>query len=257
MCLECGCSEPDSITIDGKPIVKIPSHSHQIDGQEGQDAAREISIKRDILQKNNTVAQHNREHLQKHRVFCMNWISAPGSGKTALLEKLITLYGADVPMFVIEGDQQTANDANRIRQAGAKALQINTGATCHLDAEMVHSALHQVDLDEVKLLVIENVGNMVCPTAYDLGEMMKVAVISCPEGDDKPIKYPDLLLTSQVLLINKTDLIPYLDFSLDRCIELTKKVNPAIKVFPVSAKTGEGMAEFFEWISSNINQNLL
>lgn len=248
MCLDCGCSESSGVTIDGKPVMQTATHSHELDHGD----SRELSIKRDILQKNNQIAQHNRDHLASKKIFCMNWISAPGSGKTTLLEKLITEHSKDLPMFVIEGDQQTANDAERIRRAGADALQINTGATCHLDADMIHHALHQAELDAVKILVIENVGNMVCPTAYDLGEMMKVAIISCPEGEDKPVKYPDLILSSQILLINKTDLIPYLDFNLDRCIELSKKVNPEIAVFPVSAKTGEGLSQFVECIRQNI-----
>jgi len=178
----------------------------------------------------------------------MNWISAPGSGKTALLERLIRDYGAELPISVIEGDQQTDNDARRIIKAGADAVQINTGAACHLDASMIHHALHRMQLAQTQLLVIENVGNMVCPTAYDLGEDLKVAIISTPEGEDKPVKYPDLLITASVLLINKIDLIPYLDFNLENCIALSKKVNPAITVFPVSAKTGEGLPAFYEWL---------
>ncbi len=258
MCLECGCSETDEISIDGKPL-KGGHHHHSHDHNHGHSHhhshdhdhgdAREISIKQSILHKNDHIAQHNREHLRAQGVFTMNWISAPGSGKTAMLEKLIKDYGSELAMFVIEGDQQTDNDAQRIRDAGAKALQINTGAACHLDAEMIHQALHKTELTDTRLLVIENVGNMVCPTAYDLGEDLKVALVSCPEGEDKPVKYPDLIMTADVLLINKIDLIPYLDFNLERCIELSRKINPQLTVFPVSAKTGEGVKEFFDWLS--------
>ncbi len=242
MCLECGCSETGEVTINGKKMGHHHDHDTMNDG-----SGREISIQRDILSKNNELARHNREHLQSRHIFSMNWISAPGSGKTALLERLIKDYGSSLPISVIEGDQQTDNDAQRIIKAGASAIQINTGAACHLDANMIHQALHQVDLEKTRLLVIENVGNMVCPTAYDLGEDLKVAIISAPEGEDKPVKYPDLLITANVLLINKIDLIPYLDFNLDNCMALSKKVNPQIEIFPVSAKTGEGIQAFYNW----------
>ncbi len=250
MCQECGCSGAEEITIDGKAINQKDHHHH--DDKPGE-SSREINIKQEILHKNNHIASHNREHLQAKGIFSMNWISAPGSGKTAMLERLITDYGTDISFTVIEGDQQTENDANRIRKAGANALQINTGAACHLDAEMIHHALHKIDLKDTRLLIIENVGNMVCPTAYDLGEDLKIALISSPEGEDKPIKYPDLILASDVLLINKTDLIPYLDFSLENCISFAKKVNPQITIFPVSAKTGEGVDKFFSWITDKLN----
>ena len=262
MCLECGCSETGEVTIDGQ---KIDPHQHDHDHHDHDHhhhghshhteikAGREITIQRDILSKNNALAQHIREHLQSKKIFSMNWISAPGSGKTALLERLIQDYGRELPISVIEGDQQTDNDAQRIIRAGAKAVQINTGAACHLDAGMIHHALHRIDLQQTRLLVIENVGNMVCPTAYDLGEDLKVAIISAPEGEDKPVKYPDLLITANVLLINKIDLIPYLDFNLQNCMELAKKVNPLIEIFPVSAKTGEGIPAFHDWFMDQIN----
>ena len=258
MCLECGCAEVDEVKIDGKPMKhrRDRGHSHGDCGhrhdrdkkEQKTGSAREIDVKRNILDKNNQTARHNREHLKAQGVFTMNLISAPGSGKTAILEKLISDYGAEFPVYVIEGDQQTDNDAKRIKAAGADALQINTGAACHLDAEMIHRALHKIDLKDRKFLIIENVGNMVCPTAYDLGEDLKVAIVSCPEGEDKPVKYPDLMLTADVLLVNKIDLIPYLDFNLRTCIELSKKVNPQITVFPVSAKTGEGLDLFATWL---------
>ena len=240
MCIECGCGSESHTTIDGKEMSPL------------QKNHKEIDIQQDILVKNNHIARHNREHLAKNNVFCMNWISAPGSGKTSLLEKLIKDYGDVLDFSVIEGDQQTDNDAQRIKDAGASATQINTGSACHLDAEMIHQVLHKIDLENTKILVIENVGNMVCPTAYDLGENMKLSIISCPEGEDKPIKYPDLLLTSRVLLINKIDLLPYLDFDLDRCVKYSKQVNPDLQIFPVSAKSGEGIPEFIAWLKKNI-----
>ncbi len=237
MCLECGCSETDEVTIDGKPVGHDHHHHHTHD-HSASEGTREISIKQEILHKNNHIAQHNRDHLAEKGVFSMNWISAPGSGKTAMLERLIRDFGSDLPFFVIEGDQQTDNDSRRIQEAGADAMQINTGAACHLDAEMIHQALHRADLKDGQLLVIENVGNMVCPTAYDLGENIKVSLVSCPEGEDKPLKYPDLIMVADVLLINNNDLIPCPDFNLDVCIAYAIKVNPQISAFPASAKPG-------------------
>ena len=251
MCLECGCGEGSHTTIDGK---KMEPHQHDHHHQhEYSHDHKEIEIQQDILAKNNHIALHNREHIARHNVFCMNWISAPGSGKTFLLERLIKDHGEKFKFSVIEGDQQTDNDAQRIKDAGASATQINTGSACHLDAEMIHQALHKIDMENTKILIIENVGNMVCPTAYALGENMKLSIVSCPEGEDKPIKYPDLLLTSKVLLINKIDLLPYLDFDLDRCIKFSKQVNPDLEIFPVSAKSGEGIPEFVSWLEKNIN----
>ncbi|MBF0286897.1 MAG: hydrogenase nickel incorporation protein HypB [SAR324 cluster bacterium] len=255
MCQECGCLEVDQIKIDGK-LLSARNHTHQHDhshhAENNVDTGREISIKQNILQKNNQIASHNREHFAAHHVFSMNWISAPGSGKTTLLEKMIEDLGNNLSIAVIEGDQQTDNDAARIRQAGAEAVQVNTGAACHLDAEMIHQALHKLPLQKNSLLVIENVGNMVCPTAYDLGEHLKLSIISCTEGDDKPLKYPDLLLTSKVLLINKIDLLPYLDFNVENCMQWAKKINPEIIIFPVSAKTKEGLSEFYQWLQQNL-----
>jgi len=241
MCQDCGCLETGNTTINGE----LMHQSHEI---KSDHLTHEISLKKQILHKNNEIAQHNRDHLEKKSVYCLNWISAPGSGKTSLLEKLIKDMGSKIPIFVIEGDQQTDMDADRIRQAGGIAVQINTGSACHLDAEMIHKALHHLDLTEKSLLCIENVGNMVCPTAFDLGEHIKLAVISCTEGDDKPLKYPDLILASQVLLINKTDLLSYLDFDLEKVILNALKINPEIKIFSVSAKTGEGLDSFYNWL---------
>lgn len=256
MCQECGCLEIDKVTIDGKSpesmesLEKTYHHPHVHESSSSSPGSQVISIKEEILHKNNHIAAHNREHLAKQKIFCMNWVSAPGSGKTAILERMIHDLKKTLPIAVIEGDQQTDRDTQRILQTGTPALQINTGAACHLDAEMIHQALHQMNLETIRLLMIENVGNMVCPTAYDLGEYLKVAVISCPEGEDKPVKYPDLLLNARVLLINKIDLLPFLDFDLDQCVNLARKVNPMIAIFPVSARTGEGFEEFYDWLKS-------
>lgn len=250
MCKDCGCPENGAITINGT-LLKTPNDG-SLHVHENEVAAfgrtKEITIKKNILSKNNSLAASNRRHFQSHAVFCTNWISAPGSGKTMLLERFIGDHPNPSSITVIEGDQQTDNDAKRIRTAGAKAMQINTGAACHLNAEMIQQALKQLELENNTLLFIENVGNMVCPTAFDLGEAFKVAIISCTEGDDKPIKYPDIILSAKVLLINKVDLLPHVIFDLDRCIQFAQNINPAIQIFPVSATSGAGLPLFYQWL---------
>lgn len=262
MCQDCGCVETGLVNIEGEARHHHDhghhhhhDHGHQ-QGSASQDpaAVRELSLKQSILSKNDHLAAHNREHLKKQGIFTMNWVSAPGSGKTSLLERLVGDRPGGREVFVIEGDQQTTNDAERIRAKGAKALQIETGTACHLDADMIHRALHGLEPQSGSLLVIENVGNMVCPTAFDLGEDFKLAVISTPEGEDKPLKYPDLILNSKVLLINKVDLLPYLDFNLDQCRENAQKLNPNIQVFAVSAKTGEGLDSFYQWLEAQMSE---
>lgn len=210
-----------------------------------------VTIQQDILNENNRIAGHNREHLEQHQVAAFNWISAPGSGKTSLLEALARQLPQGVTMGVIEGDQRTDNDAKRLAKLGIAAVQINTGSACHLDAAMVHEAFHQLNLAELNWLMIENVGNMVCPTAYNLGEHHKIAVISTPEGSDKPEKYPDLILTAELLVINKIDLAPHLDFDLEQCRNAALRIKPTIKVLTVSAKTGQGMQDLLNWLQTH------
>lgn len=217
--------------------------------QDDEHTGRQIPLGQDILSLNNELAAHNRQHLQDKGIFCLNIISAPGSGKTSLLERLGRDYGDKLAMAVIVGDQQTDNDQRRLQEAGHNAIQINTGAACHLDARMVHKAMHSLDLSMTKLLIIENIGNMVCPTAYDLGEDLRIAVVSTPEGEDKPIKYPDLILSSDVLLINKVDLLPYVNFNMDECCRQTERLKPGLEIFQISASTGEGMADFWQWLT--------
>ncbi len=215
----------------------------------GMNARRIIEIERNILGKNNEYAAANRARLAAAGVFALNFVSSPGSGKTTLLVRAIADLKADCPIAVIEGDQQTANDAERIRAAGAPAIQINTGKGCHLDAHMVGHALDALPLDLGGLLFIENVGNLVCPAAFDLGEAHKVVVLSVTEGEDKPLKYPDMFAAADLMLINKVDLIPHLDFDLERCVEYARRINPRIEMLTVSARTGEGMPAFYSWIA--------
>ena len=228
MCIDCGCAAPD--------------HHHD------EPQRKTISVEEDILSKNNRLANKNRELFEQQQIFTLNLVSSPGSGKTTLLEKTLTDLKNEISFAVLEGDQQTTNDADRIAATGTPAHQINTGAGCHLDAHMVGHGLEHFELDEIEMLMIENVGNLVCPAAFDLGEAHKVAILSITEGEDKPIKYPDMFHAADLLLLNKIDLLPYLDFDIDKCIDYAKRVNPRIQVLQVSATTGEGMQDWYQWI---------
>ena len=216
----------------------------------GLSQSRMIQIEQDILGKNDGYAIQNRAQFVEHNLLALNLVSSPGSGKTTLLTQTIEAIQANMPCGVIEGDQQTANDADRIRATGVKAVQINTGKGCHLDAHMVGHALEQFDLDAQQVLFIENVGNLVCPAAFDLGEAHKVAILSVTEGEDKPLKYPDMFDAADLMILNKTDLLPYLDFDVEQCIDYARRVNPQIEVIQLSAKSGEGMQQWFDWIQA-------
>jgi hydrogenase nickel incorporation protein HypB len=218
----------------------------------GMSQARMVKIERDILAKNNAYARDNRTFFADHGIFTLNLVSSPGSGKTTLLVKTIAALQGRLPLAVIEGDQQTDNDAARIRATGATALQINTGKGCHLDAHMVGRAMQQLALQDDSLLLIENVGNLVCPASFDLGEAHKVAILSVTEGEDKPLKYPDMFRAADIMLLNKCDLLPYLQFDADLAVENARRVNPAIQVIRTSATTGEGLAEWLAWIEGGL-----
>jgi hydrogenase nickel incorporation protein HypB len=216
----------------------------------GLSAERVVSIERDILAKNDAYAAANRERLRRDGVLALNLVSSPGSGKTSLLVKAIEALRSRRAVAVIEGDQRTSNDAARIRQTGAPAVQINTGKGCHLDAHMVGHAMEDVPLERGGVLFIENVGNLVCPAAFDLGEAHKVVVLSVTEGEDKPEKYPDMFAAADLMLLNKSDLLPHLDFDVGRCLASAITVNPRLQTLVVSAKTGEGLAAFLAWIEA-------
>jgi len=209
-----------------------------------------VQIEQDILGKNDRYAAENRAALAADNILALNLVSSPGSGKTTLLTRTLNECKDRYPAGVIEGDQQTANDADRIRATGVKAVQINTGKGCHLDAHMVGHALQQFDLGPRGVLFIENVGNLVCPAAFDLGEAHKVAILSVTEGEDKPLKYPDMFHAADLMILNKTDLLPYLDFDAALCIEYARRVNPQIEVIELSARNGEGMAQWYAWIEA-------
>ena len=214
----------------------------------GLSQSRLVRIEQDILGKNNRYAAANRRWFAEHAILALNLVSSPGSGKTALLTRTLEDLKGDLPAVVIEGDQQTANDAERIRATGVRALQINTGKGCHLDAHMVGHALDALTPADGSVLFIENVGNLVCPAAFDLGEAHKVVILSVTEGEDKPLKYPDMFHAADLMLLNKVDLLPYLQFDVDRCIDYARRVNPRIKVLQVSAQSGAGMADWYQWL---------
>jgi len=238
MCTTCGC---------GGESARIEGHRHDHDHA---GDSRTIQLELDILAKNNAYAAENRTFFAGRGILALNLVSSPGSGKTALLVKTIGMLGERLESFVIEGDQQTSNDADRIRATGAPAVQINTGKGCHLDAHMVGHALETLAPTEGSVVFIENVGNLVCPAAFDLGESHKVTILSVTEGEDKPLKYPDMFAASDLVLLNKTDLLPHLDFDVAATIENARKVHPSVKVLQVSARTGEGMDAWIAWLSA-------
>ncbi len=220
----------------------------------GLSQERIVRIERDILSKNDAYARDNRAFFAARGVLALNFVSSPGSGKTTLLVRAIEDLTSKLPISVIEGDQQTSNDAERIRATGAPAIQINTGKGCHLDAHMVGHALESLDLKKGSALFIENVGNLVCPAGFDLGEAHKVVVLSVTEGEDKPLKYPDMFAAADLMLLNKADLLPHLSFDVGKCLANALRVNPHLQTLVVSATTGEGMAALYAWIEARAAQ---
>ncbi|MFZ2971729.1 MAG: hydrogenase nickel incorporation protein HypB [Ferribacterium limneticum] len=218
----------------------------------GMSQARMVQIEQDILSKNNTYAAANRQSFDDKGIFALNLVSSPGSGKTTLLCKTIELLKDKVAISVVEGDQQTSNDAERIRATGVQALQINTGKGCHLDGHMVGHAVQRLQPADESLFLIENVGNLVCPAAFDLGEHHKVAILSVTEGEDKPLKYPDMFAAADVMLLNKVDLLPYLEFDADLAEANARRVNPDLTIFRVSATSGDGLSAWLDWIQSGL-----
>ncbi|BBN59209.1 hydrogenase nickel incorporation protein HypB [Hydrogenovibrio marinus] len=274
MCTVCGCGEGE-VSIEG---AHAHAHSHDHgDNQEhqhgengdlhygqgpahahapGMTQSRMIEIEQNILSKNDEYAHENRHTFGHKGLFVLNLVSSPGSGKTTLLTQTVEHLKNKLPVAVIEGDQQTANDADRIRATGVPAIQVNTGKGCHLDAHMVGHAVSHLDVEDYGVLFIENVGNLVCPSAFDLGEDHKVAILSVTEGEDKPIKYPDMFAAADLMVLNKVDLLPYLEFDVDACIKYAQRVNPNIEVLLVSAKSGEGMSEWLNWLVTRRNNKL-
>ena len=261
MCTTCGCGHTHDHHHD-HDHQHGHDHHHDHDHQHGHDhphdhphddmkprrahdadfgADRAIAVEEDILARNDEVARRNRAYFKAHGIFALNFVSSPGSGKTEFLAATIRKLGGRAKLAVIEGDQQTENDAERIRATGAKALQIQTGEGCHLDASMIERALGELRPEDGSLLFIENVGNLVCPAAFDLGEAHKVVILSVTEGEDKPLKYPDMFRASDIMILNKIDLLPYVPFNAEKCEEYARRVNPDIRILRVSALTGEGL----------------
>jgi hydrogenase nickel incorporation protein HypB len=237
MCTTCGC-----------PTDSHANHHHHHHHHDKPVSGGKISLELDILAKNNSFAAENRRLFKEKGVFALNLVSSPGSGKTTILEQTLRELSGKQRCAVIEGDQQTDNDARRIAATGVPVKQINTGAGCHLDAHMVGHALEDLPITDLDILFVENVGNLVCPASFDLGEHHKVVVLSVTEGEDKPLKYPQMFHAADVMLLNKVDLLPYLDFDVEKCLEMARRVSPGIRIFQLSAKSGAGMAEWYDWL---------
>jgi len=277
MCGTCGCSEGNKATVidlqtgehthidaEGNEIIHTHDHDHSHNHNHEQDHKHDLSsvsahanahgttvaLEQAIMQKNDALAIRNRAWFSGREILALNLVSSPGSGKTTILERTIIDLKGKTPICVIEGDQQTANDAQRIKDSGAPSVQINTGTGCHLEADMVMVGLKALKPTAGSIVMIENVGNLVCPALFDLGEMAKVAILSVTEGEDKPLKYPHMFQASDLMLLNKIDLLPHLDFDVKACLTYAKQVNPNIEIIQLSAKTGEGMADWYTWLDN-------
>ncbi len=268
MCTTCGCghnAQPTLTTMPGleaarfvplnanpSPAAGKPETADAATQQAARAHGRTLELEARILEHNDRLAQANREWLAQNRILALNLVSGPGAGKTTLLERTIRDLAPQCPVQVIEGDQETQFDAERIRATGAPAVQINTGTGCHLEADMLGQALQALDPASDSLVLIENVGNLVCPALFDLGESAKVVILSVTEGADKPLKYPHMFRASSVLLLNKMDLLPHVDFDVAACVRYARQVNPDILVFPVSATRGDGMDDWYGWLQQQL-----
>jgi hydrogenase nickel incorporation protein HypB len=285
MCVTCGCSDNAKATVtdlaSGK-VIPVPaenhdhshdhshehphSHDHEHDQSHNHNHAHSpahthagmhgttISLEAKILAKNDLLAERNRGWFAGRNILALNLVSSPGSGKTTILERTISDLKDSLPINVVEGDQETINDAERIKSTGCRVVQINTGTGCHLEADMLARGIKELQPPMDSVVMIENVGNLVCPALFDLGEKCKVAILSVTEGEDKPLKYPHMFRAAEVMILNKIDLLPYLDFKVDDCINYAKRVNPDIKIFQLSATTGEGMDGWYEWLQEQLQQ---
>ena len=276
MCGTCGCGSPDGHVSIQKPGEDLHDHNHHHDHVHDEHTHQHshhehnhdhdhshshshdhshvhvkktvIEVQQDILQHNDLMASRNRGFFEAKDLYVINLVSSPGSGKTSILERTLIDLKDQLDFAVIEGDQQTLQDANRIDALDVPVIQINTGKGCHLESDMVYDAVKQLTPVDGSVLMIENVGNLVCPSMFDLGEQKRVVIISTTEGEDKPLKYPDMFLTSDICIINKIDLLPYLDFDLDKLKSYALQVNPKLEFFEVSATKGEGMETWYKWL---------
>lgn len=274
MCSTCGCSQEDgAVTLqlmgqethvhigsDGQ-IISHHHHGHgHLHGHRHTHALSKpsktvVQVELDILQKNKLQAERNRGFFEAKNILALNFVSSPGAGKTSLLERTLTDLKGEIPFYVIEGDQQTSNDAMRIAATEAPVVQINTGKGCHLDAAMVHHALHQLNPSEHSVVAIENIGNLVCPALFDLGERLRVVIFSVPEGQDKPIKYPDMFESAQICILNKVDLLPYVPFDLQKAKNYALQVNPHLEFLEISTINGHGMHTWYNWLRNQFNHS--
>ena len=259
MCATCGCGEEGAvITLAGEGQPHEHHHDHEHHHAHGPDHVHTetVSLEQKVLAKNDLVAEQNRKWLAEREILALNITSSPGAGKTTLLERTIGEFARHSPVSVIEGDQETLLDAERIRAAGARAVQVNTGAGCHLDADMIRRALETLNPQAQSLLFIENVGNLVCPALFDLGEHSKLVVISVTEGADKPLKYPHMFAAAGLVVLNKIDLMPYVDFDLETFAKFVRSINPTAEILPLSATTGDGIAAWYRWLDVRANSGM-
>jgi hydrogenase nickel incorporation protein HypB len=257
MCATCGCADDRDLrvtVIDRRLRHEYPhdhAHDHPHDRLHPErPGSRTEVLEVNILAKNDDLAAANREWLASRSITALNLMSSPGSGKTTLLVRTLSELAPERVVAVIEGDQETLLDADRISATGAPVVQVNTGAGCHLDAEMMRSALDHLELRDNSILFVENVGNLVCPAMFDLGETAKVVVISVTEGTDKPLKYPQMFAGADLMIVNKVDLLPYVDFNVEGCVRFAHQVNPALQSIVLSATSGDGMAQWYDWIET-------
>lgn len=254
MCATCGCSDNDPSIVHGHDHSHDHSHHHEHSHSHEKTV---VDIEQDVLHHNNLLAARNRGYFDAKNILALNLVSSPGSGKTTLLEQTLKDLKNEIEFAVVEGDQQTTNDADRIHATGTKVVQINTGKGCHLDAHMVLHAVQGMKLANDSVLFIENVGNLVCPAMFDLGEKERVVIMSVTEGEDKPLKYPDMFYTSSVCIINKTDLLPYVPFDIKKAREYIQRINPKLKLFELSCTSGEGLQNWYGWLKEQVEQPVL
>ncbi len=268
MCGTCGCgSEENGITIKNPKELKTHRHHHhQHDHSHSHDYSHHdhdhsrshhhhktvIEVEKDILNHNELMASRNKGYFDAKNIFALNLVSSPGSGKTSILERTLSDLKSELAFYVIEGDQKTMNDANRIDALNIPVIQINTGKGCHLESDMVYEAIKKLNMKDNSILMIENVGNLVCPSMFNLGESKRVVIISTTEGEDKPIKYPDMFYTSDICIINKIDLLPYVNIDIEKLKDYALQVNPKLKFFEMSATSGEGMTKWYDWLKQNL-----
>lgn len=246
MCATCGCDA------NGNVSIHHPDHHDHHEHHYPHHQKKIIDVEKDVLHENNLLAERNRGYFDAKNILALNLVSSPGSGKTSLLEKTLIDLKDELEFAVVEGDQQTTNDADRIHATGTKVVQINTGKGCHLDAHMVLHALQGMKPKPNSVLFIENVGNLVCPAMFDLGEKERVVIISVTEGDDKPLKYPDMFYSSSLCVINKIDLLPYVPFDMAKVKANAKKINPKLEIIELSCTSGQGLNKWYDWLKIKI-----